>query len=418
MPLLVLRAGVTFETLINGVPALLDAATGFPVGVRFDVTGATVLDLAAPGEGPGLWAVTFAPDLPDGVIASDEFAVGDDFRIMVDGGIDLNIPFVTTLAFDGSAMLDVVLPGPGLDDDVCIDFTIHMALSETSVGNMGLAVGKLHLTADLDLVDDEGGITFPHVELWGAALLTTNFEFLQRFGLFASASGVLCINSTSSAKPDEELFDTANNPINVTLPAQSFAVCLDGSVDFRIDFNANSTFEASEQVFLLEGIFVIEFSAEQGFNVSIFRDDNGTVGPATLRLGPASSPFLQFDVLGFEDLDPEANPDDLMGATLDTGERYLLCNSGSGQSHDSSTNLVAMNLTPDEATAEDDTNSNDDIAVVIPKEGPQSGRPKDLLTQWVILRVDPVVVRAREVANKETCRRYRSFLKRKTTCPY
>jgi len=450
MPLLVLRAGVTFETLINGVPASLDAATGFPVGVGFDVTGAIVLDLAAPGEGPGPWAVTFLPDLPDGVSPSDEFAVGDDlvvvasdpstfdgtfritqvddgagtitfvigaavkasgidvnlngvpdaldnglldgipvlgarldlnrngkadeeddgevftvvrdasgnrrvvgytvidgwididgdgnvtsdpddvgvigddpgawtagsvvaneddlgdgFRITVDGGIDLNIPFVTTLALDGSAMLDVVLPGPGSEDDVRIDFTIDMALSETSVGNIGLAVGKLHLTADLDLMDDEGGITFPHVELWGAALLTTNFEFLQRLGLFASASGVLRINSTISAKPDEVLYDTANNPINVTLPARSFALRLDGSVDFRINFDGdkdedgNNNFETIESVFLLEGIFVLEFSAEQGFNVAIFRDDNGTVGPATLRVGPASSPFLQFDVFGF-----------------------------------------------------------------------------------------------------------------------
>jgi len=58
-------------------------------------------------------------------------------------------------------------------------------------------------------------------------------------------------------------------------------------------------------------------------------------------------------VFGFEDLNPETNPDELMSATLNTGERHLLGNNGSGQSHDSSTNLLAMDLTPDGATAED-----------------------------------------------------------------
>jgi hypothetical protein len=99
-------------------------------------------------------------------------------------------------------------------------------------------------------------------------------------------------------------------------------------------------------------------------------------------------------VFGFEDLNPETNPDELMSATLNTGERHLLGNNGSGQSHDSSTNLLAMDLTPDGATAEDvmdalidenpwlikhllngaaedDTNSNDHTAVVIPNEDPQ-----------------------------------------------
>jgi hypothetical protein len=101
-------------------------------------------------------------------------------------------------------------------------------------------------------------------------------------------------------------------------------------------------------------------------------------------------------VFGFEDLDPEMNPDDLMNATLDTGERYLLGNNGTGQSHESTTNLVAIDLTPDESVAKDslaalvdenpwltkyllngaednDTNSSVNTAVVIPKEDRQDG---------------------------------------------
>jgi hypothetical protein len=99
-------------------------------------------------------------------------------------------------------------------------------------------------------------------------------------------------------------------------------------------------------------------------------------------------------VFGFGDLDPKANPDDLMSATLDTGERHLLGNNGSGQSQESTSNLVAMDLTPDETAAadamdalvndnpwlikyllngaEEDTNPNDDIAVVVPQEDPPS----------------------------------------------
>ncbi len=100
-------------------------------------------------------------------------------------------------------------------------------------------------------------------------------------------------------------------------------------------------------------------------------------------------------VFGFEDLNPEANPDDLMSATLDTGERHLLGNNGNGQSQESTTHLVAMDLTPDDSAADDsmaalvdenpwlikyllngaeddDANPNDDIALVIPGENPQS----------------------------------------------
>src|SRR6202008_5054327 len=46
--------------------------------------------------------------------------------------------------------------------------------------------------------------------------------------------------------------------------------------------------------------FVLEFSAEQGFNVAIFREGaGGTLQAATLQLGPAGSRLLTFNVLGF-----------------------------------------------------------------------------------------------------------------------
>ena len=107
------------------------------------------------------------------------------------------------------------------------------------------------------------------------------------------------IDSSDEAKPDEILRDLDDNPVLVALPAESFALRLDGGVDFRIDFNGDHTFAESESVFQIGGIFVLEFSAEQGFNVAIFEEENNQVVPAGLTLGPKNSPLVEFGVLGF-----------------------------------------------------------------------------------------------------------------------
>jgi hypothetical protein len=152
-------------------------------------------------------------------------------------------------------------------------------------------------------------------------------------------------------------------------------------------------------------------AADHGWFVDLTPEDNSEFipqnGDGKLEANASSPAYGDMDlltavmhelghVLGFEDLDPEANPDDLMSATLDTGERHLLGNNGTGQTQGSTTNLVAIDLTPDEAAAgatlnslvndnpwlvkyllngadEDDTNPNDDIAVVIPDENLQDG---------------------------------------------
>ena len=86
--------------------------------------------------------------------------------------------------------------------------------------------------------------------------------------------------------------------LTVDLPANSFALRLEGSVEFRIDFNLSGTFAESESVFEMSGVFVLEFSAD-GFNVAVFREVGGTVLPATFRLGPLGNPFLEFNVFAF-----------------------------------------------------------------------------------------------------------------------
>jgi len=436
-PLLVARAGATFEALIDGKPVTHDALTGFPSGVGIDVASASVDDLSGIGAGP--WNVTYTLDPASGFL-SDVFAVGDSitvinsdpdtfdgthvvqaiddpnrtitvrvgakviggrvdmdldgdidsddhgyyrgipvidgtldmnrdgtidekdvgevftfiqervvgyavidgkvdidgdkdvaddvddagvlgrnpgvliaggvaadlndlgdgFRISVNGGIDLNIPFVTTITLEGSAQLDFTI-GTG-DIDARIDLAFDAALSESNVGTIARANGAFHVTVDANLFVDAGGdagIMLPKVEVWGAAILDTDFGFLESIGLFANAEGLLRINSSEDAKPDEVLKAVGGSDLRVALPAESFALRLDGGIDFRIDFDGDRTFAESESVFQVGGIFVLEFSAEQGFNVAIFDERDNVVVPAGLTLGPKNSPLLEFGVLGF-----------------------------------------------------------------------------------------------------------------------
>ena len=242
---------------------------------------------------PGTWD----PLRPGAVV--NENALGGGFRIAMEGGVDLNIPLVTTVTLEGEVELEFKVPAAAVEEDLLIDLAFDVTLSETNVGNIGNANGKFHVSVDADvppsLEHPVGG-----VDIWGAALLTTDFEFLESVGLFAGASGLLRINSSGSDKPAEVLSNVNGDPVVVALPAQSFALRLDGSVDFRIDFNGDQDYTLSESAFLAEGIFVLEFSAEQGFNVALFNEGSGgTITAATLELGPAGNRLLEFDVFGF-----------------------------------------------------------------------------------------------------------------------
>lgn len=176
----------------------------------------------------------------------NEEAAKGGFRIIMEGGVDLNIPEVTTITLEGNVTLEFKLPGAG-PAELTMDLAFNVTLSETNVGNIGAAVGKFHVSIDTDVLVDSahpvGG-----VEIWGAAILTTNFDFLKKIGLFASAEGLLRINSSDTAKPDEVLQNTAGTDVSIALPAESFALRLDGSVDFRIDYNKDTVFSADESV--------------------------------------------------------------------------------------------------------------------------------------------------------------------------
>src|SRR5262245_13303334 len=239
-------------------------------------------DVGAIGTEPGTWVA--------GSAVANQNAFGDGFRITIGGGIDLNIPKVTTISLETvtDTVLDFTLPGPGSAIDARIDLSFDAQLHEKSVGQIARFAGSFHVTIDADIpvtsTNPAGG-----VEIWGAGLLTSDLKFLEKYGLFASASGLLRINSSNVAKT--EVLPVANQPqpITVALPAKSFAMRLDGSADFRIDFDKNNSFTADESMALLQGIFVLDFSAEQGFNVALFRENSpGVITPATIQVGPTN----------------------------------------------------------------------------------------------------------------------------------
>jgi Ca2+-binding RTX toxin-like protein len=249
-------------------------------------------DVVVIGSDPGAWV--------GGTVVANESDLGNGVRITIAGGVDLNIPATTTLSLDGSATLDISIPGPTVPEDVRLDFDFDMSLSETNVGTIGQANGEFSVTIDTDATVNVLGIDFPTVEVWGAAIITTDFEFLQKYGLYANAAGLLLFNNTGADKDPIDLTNAAGDTVTVVPTANTFAVRLDGSVDFRVDFNENGTFEADEQAFQLAGSFVLSFTAAEGFNVAVFSETTpGTIDPAVLRIGPAADPYLEFEAFGF-----------------------------------------------------------------------------------------------------------------------
>ena len=240
-------------------------------------------------DGSFLFLADVVPDDPLLVFrgeATFETLADDGFRIALEGAVDLNIPEVTTLTLAGSTSIEFA------EADSVLEMTLEFDadLSEKNFGEIASSNGVFHAIVDMST----GG-----TDVWGAAILGTDLSFTQQFGLFANASGLLRINSTDEVQPDEVLEDVHGNDVFVALPAESFALRLNGEVDFRIDHNNNGTFTPGESAFQVVGTFVLEFSSN-GFNVALFKEGaNQTAAPASLKLGPKGSTLLEFGVLGF-----------------------------------------------------------------------------------------------------------------------
>lgn len=317
-PLLVYRGEASFETL-DGFDVINAAVNETTPGEAWDVKLELNLDNPSSEYRVGDKVAIKDSDPPSFNGAFEVIAISDDdntitvrrdtdpgtwvggsvvpkhgFQIALVGGVDLNIPAVTTLTLEGDVGIEFIVPSLPDDPDLEMELSFAATLSETHFGKIATANGVFHTTLDIDPPPDT-----PPVEVWGAAILGTDLGFIEPIGLFVDAKGLLRINSSGEAKPDEILRDVEDNPVPVALPAESFALRLDGDVDFRIDFNLDGTFAESESVFQIAGTFVLEFSPA-GFNVALFRDDGtGVPVPATLTLGPKDRPLFDFGVLGF-----------------------------------------------------------------------------------------------------------------------
>jgi Ca2+-binding RTX toxin-like protein len=245
---------------------------------------------------PGTW--------DGGSIVSNQNAVLG-FRVALEGGVDVNVPGVdanlnpitlSTLTIEGQVAIEFTFAAPGADYDLAMELYFNALLKESNIGTLAQANGRFTATLQLPLQPGDR----LEAEIFGAALFTTNLGFLENIGLFANVEALLRINTDDVAKNPITLMRASGTEIDIELPAESFAFRLDGTVDFRIDFNLSGTFTSNESVFLVDGILVMEISGEQGFNVAIF-DVSGTntIVAAKLSIGPAGSPLLVFDVFGF-----------------------------------------------------------------------------------------------------------------------
>ncbi|MFK7819472.1 MAG: hypothetical protein AB8G99_12190, partial [Planctomycetaceae bacterium] len=285
------------------------------------------------------------------------------FTINLAGGVDLNVPEITTVTLEGTTTIEVIKTESTIKMDLDFDAT----LSEKNVGVIASANGAFHTV--IDTVANTA-------EVWGAALLGTDMEFLEQYGLFATASGIMRINTTDEVKPDEILLDEDDEEVPIALPAESFALRLDGSVDFRIDHNADGSFSTSESVYQIAGSFVLEFSSA-GFNVALFKEnpnDNSLV-PATLKLGAVGNTLMTFGVLGFMAIRDTGFAADLV-LTVDASLPLSLTSI-------KGTAVLIVNTTEEEVVFEipggaGDPNRPTGLTVTIPKAAPKN--PSAILT--------------------------------------
>ena len=196
-----------------------------------------------------------------GVANLDDLGTG--FRITLDGGVDLNIPGInadlepvtlTTLTLEGKTILDFTILGAGVPEDVKIDLQFEASLSETNFGTIGFANGAFHTTIDFDPVF-QFPPELPDVEIWGCGRLWKSMPVSWNRPASLSPRKACCESiALDSEKPAELLKDVDENVVLVELPANSFALRLDGGIDFRI---------LGEEFFTISGIFVLEFSTRR-----------------------------------------------------------------------------------------------------------------------------------------------------------
>jgi len=268
------------DTLFDGIYEVIgvdDTANTITIRINCDLDGDGVCsEEEIEATDPGTWELVSSPKVSN----KDDLGIG--FRIALGGGVDLNIPYVTTLTLESEEVaVEFWVPGPAVPEDFRIELSFSAALSETHVGPIATVAGMFVVAVDFDPPPDGEFIV-----IYGAARLTTELDFLEYVGLYMDLGGFLRINSSDV---DRSITLPLPDGATVNLPANSFALRLEGSVDFQV-------FGVS--VFLIEGIFVLEFSPG-GFNAAVFSIDGGEIKAAVLRLGPKGNAFIEFQVFAF-----------------------------------------------------------------------------------------------------------------------
>ena len=257
-----------------------------PIGF---LTSAEVDDLIA-GE---LWDATGIPGAAYGIV-------------FLRGELELGIPGIAALTLAGTldpdtgedrpaiVAFDFKFPAPSPspqpeDPELEMNFLFDAGLSANLFGstqNIGIANGAFHATVDFDTVhvDPVLGFEVPNVEIWGAAIVVIDASFLESVGLFVHA-GKPCLRiNTTDTFLTEDLTDINGDPITIELLENSFALRVDGEIDFRV---------LGVELYTITGIFVMEFSPDQGFNVAIFGIDDllERSKPPRSATGPTASRF-------------------------------------------------------------------------------------------------------------------------------
>ena len=262
-----------------------------PIGF---LTSAEVEDLIA-GE---LWDATGIPGAAYGIV-------------FLRGELELGIPGIAALTLAGTldpdtgedrpaiVAFDFKFPAPSPspqpeDPELEMNFLFDAGLSANLFGgtqNIGIANGAFHATVDFDTVhvDPVLGFEVPNLEIWGAAILQVDLSFLESVGLFATGEALLRINTTDTFLTED--LTAIDGTTIIELPENSFALRVDGEIDFRV---------LGVELYTITGIFVMEFSPDQGFNVAIFGVDDvtGEIEAAALRYGPDSFTLFEAQVQG------------------------------------------------------------------------------------------------------------------------
>lgn len=190
----------------------------------------------------------------------------DTFQITVSGGVKIQALSFAAITISGSVTMSFA--------DTRFDLDLTGSVNISYLGDAIGVAGALHLVKNGDTYD-----------MWGALVMTPNFDKLEKIGLYVDGAALWRLNIT-----DDQLTEVLDVPgrgeVTVDLEPYSFSVLIEGYIVFQI---------ASTEWFRMEGAFGMEFS-QTGFDVFMAGLSDSK---AKLLIGPSSNPWITFTMEGF-----------------------------------------------------------------------------------------------------------------------